>query len=96
MGGWIVTQDYIRGVLCYLVEHSETGERRGEFDWQAQAQEFADYLNAAEIKTKSPYILEEVDTYGGKIFYVKKRHEEGIDRAFKYKYEAEEYMRSKQ
>ena len=45
MGKWIVTQDYIRGVLCYLVEHSVTGERRGMFDWQARAQEFANELN---------------------------------------------------
>ena len=36
MGKWIVTQDYIRGVLYYLVEHSETGERKGTFDWQAR------------------------------------------------------------
>lgn len=44
-GKWIVTQDYIRGELCYMVEHSETGERKGTFDWQARAQEFADELN---------------------------------------------------
>lgn len=42
---WIVTQDYIRGELVYLVEHTITGERRGMFDWQARAQEFADELN---------------------------------------------------
>ena len=48
MGKWIVTQDYIRGELCYLVEHSETGERRGTFDWQARAQEFANELNKEE------------------------------------------------
>lgn len=47
-GKWIVTQDYIRGVLCYLVEHSVTGERRGTFDWQARAQEFANELNKEE------------------------------------------------
>lgn len=48
MAKWIVTQDYIRGELCYMVEHSETGERRGMFDWQAHAQEFADELNKEE------------------------------------------------
>ena len=48
MGKWIVTQDYIRGELCYMVEHSVTGERRGTFDWQAHAQEFADELNKEE------------------------------------------------
>ena len=47
---WIVTQDYIKGSLSYLVENSETGERIGEFDWQAMAQEFADQLNAGDIR----------------------------------------------
>lgn len=46
---WIVTQDYIKGRLSYLVENTETGERCGEFDWQARAQEFADQLNAGSI-----------------------------------------------
>lgn len=45
---WIVTQDYIRGELVYLIEHTVTGERRGMFDWQAMAQEFADQLNEEE------------------------------------------------
>lgn len=47
---WIVTQDYIKGNLTYLVENTETGERCGEFDWQARAQEFADHLNAGDIR----------------------------------------------
>lgn len=47
---WIVTQDYIKGRLSYLVEDTETGERCGEFDWQARAQEFADQLNAGDIR----------------------------------------------
>ena len=47
---WIVTQDYIKGRLSYLVENTETGERCGEFDWQARAQEFADQLNAGYIR----------------------------------------------
>ena len=47
---WIVTQDYIKGRLSYLVENTETGERVGEFDWQARAQEFADRLNAGDIR----------------------------------------------
>ena len=29
MTAWIVTQDYIRGKLTYLVENRETGERVG-------------------------------------------------------------------
>ena len=48
MGKWIVTQDYIRGELCYMVEHSVTRERKGRFDWQARAQEFANELNKEE------------------------------------------------
>ena len=47
---WIVTQDYIKGRLSYLVENTETGERCGEFDWQARAQEFADQLNVGDIR----------------------------------------------
>ena len=47
---WHVTQDYIRGSLTYLVENAETGERVGEFDWQARAQEFADQLNSGDIR----------------------------------------------
>ncbi len=42
---WIVTQDYIKGELWYLVVNTKTGEQRGKFDWQARAQEFADELN---------------------------------------------------
>lgn len=57
MGKWIVTQDYIRGVLCYLVEHSETGERRGTFDWQARAQEFANELNKEEENGNNSSLL---------------------------------------
>ena len=48
MGKWIVTQDYICGELFYIVENSVTGERKGTFDWQARAQEFADELNKEE------------------------------------------------
>lgn len=48
MGKWIVTQDYIHGMLFYMVENSVTGERKGAFDWQARAQEFADELNKEE------------------------------------------------
>lgn len=31
-----------------MVEHSVTGERKGRFDWQARAQEFANELNKEE------------------------------------------------
>ena len=46
---WIVTCDYVRGVLTYFVENKETGERRGQFDCEPWAQEFADELNREQI-----------------------------------------------
>ena len=46
---WTVTCDYVRGVLTYFVEHKETGERKGQFDCERWAQEFADELNREEI-----------------------------------------------
>lgn len=52
---WIVTQDYIKGRLTYLVENLESGERVGEFDWQARAQEFADQLNSGEAHVVSHF-----------------------------------------
>ena len=52
---WIVTQDYIKGRLSYLVENTETGERCGEFDWQARAQEFADQLNKGDAHVVSHF-----------------------------------------
>ena len=52
---WIVTQDYIKGSLTYLVENTETGERVGEFDWQARAQEFADQLNSGDAHVVSHF-----------------------------------------
>lgn len=45
---WTVTSDYVRGVLTYFVEHKETGERKGEFDCQPWAEEFAMELNKQE------------------------------------------------
>ena len=45
---WKVTCDYFRGVLTYFVEHKETGERKGEFDCQPWAEEFARELNKEE------------------------------------------------
>lgn len=50
---WFVTQDYVEGRLSYLVENTETGERVGEFDWHARAQEFANQLNAGEVRVVS-------------------------------------------
>ncbi len=52
---WIVTQDYIKGTLTYLVENLITGERVGEFDWQARAQEFADTLNSGDAHVVSHF-----------------------------------------
>lgn len=45
---WKVTCDYVKGVLTYFVEHSITKERKGEFDCERWAQEFADALNKQE------------------------------------------------
>ena len=52
---WYVTQDYIKGRLSYLVENTETGERCGEFDWQARAQEFANVLNSGDAHIVSHF-----------------------------------------
>lgn len=49
---WIVTCDYIKGVLTYFVEHKETGERKGQFDCEKWADEFADELNREERHEK--------------------------------------------
>ena len=43
-----VKSDYVKGVLTYFVEHKETGERKGEFDCQPWAEEFARELNKEE------------------------------------------------
>ena len=43
-----VKSDYVKGVLTYFVEHKETGERKGEFDCQPWAEEFASELNKEE------------------------------------------------
>lgn len=45
---WTVKSDYVKGVLTYFVEHKETGERKGEFDYQPWAEEFASELNKEE------------------------------------------------
>lgn len=45
---WTVKSDYVKGVLTYFVEHKETGERKGEFDCQPLAEEFASELNKEE------------------------------------------------
>ena len=47
---WIVTCEMVRGVLEYYVEHKETGERKGTFDCERWAQEFANALNERESK----------------------------------------------
>ena len=47
---WIVTCDYVRGILTYFVENTETGERRGQFDCEPWAQEFADELNQLGVR----------------------------------------------
>lgn len=38
---WTVTSDYVKGILTYFVENKITGERRGMFDRQPDAEEFA-------------------------------------------------------
>ena len=49
---WTVTSDYVKGELTYFVENKETGERRGSFDCEPWAQEFADELNREERHEK--------------------------------------------
>lgn len=49
---WIVTCDYVKGELTYFVEHKITGERRGSFDCEPWAREFADELNREEQHEK--------------------------------------------
>ena len=46
---WTVTSDFVRGELMYFVEHIVTGERKGMFDCQPWAEEFARELNRQEI-----------------------------------------------
>ncbi len=45
---WTVTCEMVRGVLEYHVEHSETGERKGTFDCEKWAEEFAAFLNGKD------------------------------------------------
>lgn len=45
---WTVTCEFVRGVLTYFVEHKETGERKGSFDCEPWAAEFAAELNRRE------------------------------------------------
>lgn len=46
---WKVMQIVKNGIAFYVVENTETGERkRGEFDCERSAQSFADYLNKKE------------------------------------------------
>ena len=49
---WTVTSDFVRGELTYFVEHIITGERKGMFDCQPWAEEFARELNRQEIVRK--------------------------------------------
>ena len=49
---WTVICDYVKGELTYFVENKETGERRGSFDCEPWAQEFADELNREERHEK--------------------------------------------
>ena len=48
---WTVTSDYVRGELTYFVEHIITGERKGMFDCQPWAEEFARELNRQEVES---------------------------------------------
>ena len=48
MKTWIVTSEYVKGVLTYFVENKVTGERKGMFDREPWAQEMADELNREE------------------------------------------------
>lgn len=46
---WTVTCEMVCGVLEYYVEHTETGERRGTFDCEPWAEEFAKELNKRKL-----------------------------------------------
>ena len=48
MNPWTVISDYVKGILTYFVENKVTGERRGMFDCQPYAEEFARELNREE------------------------------------------------
>lgn len=45
---WTVTSDFVKGIPAYFVEHLITGERRGMFDCEKWAEEFANELNRQE------------------------------------------------
>lgn len=45
---WKVTCEMVHGVLEYHVENKETGERKGTFDCEKWAEEFAAFLNGKE------------------------------------------------
>lgn len=45
---WTVTCEMVHGVLEYYVEHKEPGERKGTFDCERCAEEFAAYLNGKD------------------------------------------------
>ena len=47
---WTVTCELVRGVLEYYVENTVTGERKGTFDCERWAEEFAKALNGLERK----------------------------------------------
>lgn len=49
---WKVTCAMVRGVLEYYVEHSETGEKKGTFDCERWAEDFAKFLNGRDGNDK--------------------------------------------
>lgn len=52
MKTWIVTTDYVHGVLTYFVENRITGERRGQSGCATWAEEYARQLNMGEDNAK--------------------------------------------
>ena len=50
MMNWIVTSGYVGVELNYFVEDKITGERRGTFDCERWAREYADSLNVLDAK----------------------------------------------
>ncbi len=50
MMNWIVTTGFVGVELNYFVEDKITGERKGTFDCERWAQEYADSLNVMDAK----------------------------------------------
>ena len=50
MMNWIVTSGFVGVEPCYFVKDKVTGERKGTFDCEPWAQEYANSLNVMDAK----------------------------------------------